>query len=211
MVVSPWMVGLSAKMISWTWSFCTRLMSDSIFNWSGPIPSSGEITPPKTWYVPLNCWVLSMAITSRIFSTTQMICFLREILLQILQTSVSDTLQHLLQNFISLRMRAMVSANSCVSSCGCLIRWSTKRNAVFLPIPGSLENSFTACSNKDEEKDIQRKYEGCWIKTASKGKTVIGDREFSLPVCLVRSPVHYPSFLLLWWCLSVAEPARADV
>ena len=42
------MVGLSAKIISPVSSLWVRLTSVSIFNWLGPTPSSGEITPPST-------------------------------------------------------------------------------------------------------------------------------------------------------------------
>src|ERR1700730_17126075 len=95
-----------------------------------------------------------MAITSRIFSTTQMISFLREGLEQILQISVSEILWQREQNTISFLILSIVSLNCCTSPGVCLIRYKTSRNAVFLPMPGSLANSFTAFSKREEEKII---------------------------------------------------------
>ena len=45
----------------------------SICRSEGPMPSMGEMTPPRTWYSPLYCCVASTAITSRILSTTQIV------------------------------------------------------------------------------------------------------------------------------------------
>jgi len=87
-------------------TFYTLKTSDEMFgvsicNWSGPIPSRGEMIPPNTWYRPLYCCVLSIAITSRIFSTTHIISCLRETFAQMLHNSLSAILWQREQNLIS--------------------------------------------------------------------------------------------------------------
>src|SRR5690242_5711944 len=98
-----------------------------------------------------------MAITSRIFSTTQIISWLRMELAQIEQISPSLTLQHRWQNFISLRIRDIILEKCCTLFTSCFNKCSTKRRAVFLPMPGSLANSFTAFSSKEEDSCINPK------------------------------------------------------
>src|SRR5436190_5632914 len=98
-----------------------------------------------------------MAITSRIFSTTQIVSCLRILLAQIEQISPSDTLKQRWQNFISLRIFAITSPNCATSFSFCLSKCNTSRNAVFLPMPGSLANSFTAFSRSEEQNCIHTK------------------------------------------------------
>lgn len=50
---------------------------------------------------------------------------------------------------------AITSLNWFTSALSCLMRCSTSRNAVFLPMPGSLANSFTAFSKREEEKIME--------------------------------------------------------
>src|SRR5262249_17946465 len=53
-------------------------------------------------------------------------------------------------------------------------RCSTSRRAVFLPMPGSLANSPTACSSKDEENCILQRYVvSCWDSYLEVGIPVV--------------------------------------
>src|SRR5205814_9979193 len=98
-----------------------------------------------------------MAITSRLLSTTQIISCLLILLAQMEQISPSATLKQRWQNLISLRIFAMVSLNCATSGISCINKCNTRRKAVFLPMPGSLANSFTAFSRSEEENCIHTK------------------------------------------------------
>jgi hypothetical protein len=79
-------------------------------------------------------------------------------LAQMEQMSASATLWQRWQNFISVRILDNTSLKCCTSSASSLSKWSTNLRAVFLPIPGSLANSFTAVSNKALENSIACKF-----------------------------------------------------
>jgi hypothetical protein len=49
-------------------------------------------------------------------------------------------------------MRAIVSLKRSTSVSGCFTKCKAKRKAVFFPMPGNLDNSCTADSNKLDEK-----------------------------------------------------------
>ena len=153
-MVSPSIVELSAKINSFTTPDFTLSTSDCIFKSLGPMPSIGEIFPPKTWYKPLNWLVFSIAITSLMSSTTQTSSRFRFGCAQISQSSTSEILWQFLQNLISLLKFRSASESSEVCSSGCLSKWSASLSAVRLPIPGSWEISFTAFSNNLEENSI---------------------------------------------------------
>jgi hypothetical protein len=59
-----------------------------------------------------------------------------------------------LQKLISLRILSKLELNFSDCSFGCLNKWSTKRRAVLLPIPGSCDISLTAFSRSFEENSI---------------------------------------------------------
>ena len=99
-----------------------------------------------------------MAMTSRMLSTTQITSCLRIELAQMEQMSPSETLKQRWQNLISLRIRAMTSLNWPTSLLSCFNKCNTKRRAVFFPIPGSLANSLTAFSRREEENCIWQRY-----------------------------------------------------
>ena len=63
--------GLRARMTSLIRSFLTRSSKEAMRSWSGPIPSSGAMTPPSTWKRPWYSWEFSMVATSCGCSTTQ--------------------------------------------------------------------------------------------------------------------------------------------
>src|SRR5258705_7148755 len=136
-----------------------------------------------------------MAITSRMLSTTQITsCFLME-LEQMEQISPSATLKQRWQNFISLRIRAITSLNCPTSLVSCFNKCNTKRKAVFLPMPGSLANSLTAFSKREEENCILRRYK----KNKAQG-TSFGD-----PLCLHKATSNsftrvrlFPGFLHIY-------------
>src|SRR5437764_2768142 len=99
-----------------------------------------------------------MAITSRMDSTTQIISCFRMELAHMEQMSASATLRQRWQNLISLLMRVITSLKFFTNDSSCFNICSTSRNAVFFPIPGNLENSFTAFSRREEENCIWRRY-----------------------------------------------------
>ena len=70
-MVSPSIVEPNANIISLIPPFSILSIKLDIFKSLGPIPSNGDIFPPKTWYKPLYQLVFSIAITSLISSTTQ--------------------------------------------------------------------------------------------------------------------------------------------
>src|SRR5688572_9643633 len=91
------------------------------------------------------------------FSTTHIIsCFLME-LEQIEHISPSATLWHLWQNLISDLILFTTSLNWFTSSGSCFNKCSTSLSAVLRPMPGSLANSFTAFSKREEENCIPYK------------------------------------------------------
>jgi len=108
--------------------------------------------------MPLYCCVLSIAITSRMVSTTQIISCFRIEFAQIEQMSASATLKHRWQNLISLLIRATTSLKFLTNDSSCFNKCSTSRSAVFFPIPGNLENSFTAFSNRELENCMTQRY-----------------------------------------------------
>ena len=63
-VESPSKVGFVAMIISFIVSVFARFKSEAIFNCSGPIPSRGAITPPKTWKTPEKVPDESIVLTS---------------------------------------------------------------------------------------------------------------------------------------------------
>ena len=146
--MSPSIVGLSARMISPISSRSTRSTSEAISISPGPMPSIGDIMPPKTWYSPRYCWVFSIAITSRMFSTTHIVLVSRCASEHIGQMSVSLMLWHTLQYFTLWRKVPMALVKPSTLSSLCRKRCSTSLSAVLRPIPGSLENSETAFSNR---------------------------------------------------------------
>src|SRR6185437_4759547 len=150
-------VALKAKIISLvSFSFILSI-NESTSRSEGPIPSIGEIKPPKTWYTPLYWLVFSIAITSRVSSTTQIILWSRLGEAHIWQTGLSDIFKQTRQNCISFGSLLMVALNRSTSILSWLIRCSTKRKAVFWPTPGSLANSATASSRSFEEKFIDQR------------------------------------------------------
>ena len=144
------MVVLRASITSFIPPSATRCTRLSIWRSLGPTPSIGEITPPSTRYNPRNSWVPSTAITSRIFSTTQIVEASRAGLAQIWQVSVSDILWHTWQYFTSRFNVIIEFPKASTVALSCRSRWSTSLIAVFRPIPGSLENSPTAFSSSTE-------------------------------------------------------------
>ena len=62
------------------------------------------------------------------------------------------------KKIFSLRV-VIASLKDFTSAESFLSKWSTSLKAVFFPIPGNLENSFTAFSNNNEEKIISQNYE----------------------------------------------------
>ena len=146
MVVSPSIVELSANITSLTSPVATRSMRLLICRSPGDTPSIGDITPPSTWYTPLNCIVFSTAMTSWMFSTTQIMLWSRRGLAHIGQMSVSDILWHSLQYFASRFSVSIADEKASTSSSFLRNRCSTRRVAVLRPMPGSLENSLTARS-----------------------------------------------------------------
>src|SRR5690606_24329314 len=107
-------------------------------DWSSDVCSSDL---PRTWYRPLNCPVFSIAITSRISSTTQTIDPSRFGFAHISQSSTSEILLQFLQNLILFFKLSRESANLTVCSVGLFNRCSANLNAVRLPIPGNWEIS----------------------------------------------------------------------
>lgn len=150
MVVSPSIVLANAKITSFTEPPATRSTSESISRSPGPMPSIGEITPPRTWYSPRYCWVFSMAITSWMFSTTHTVVVSRWGSEHIGHSSVSLMLWQQRQYLISLRSLTEAWANRLTSSGDWRNRCSTRRRAVLRPMPGSRENSPTASSSSCE-------------------------------------------------------------
>ena len=141
------MVALSAKITSCTEPLFMRSIRLSMFSWAAPTPSMGTISPPSTWYTPLNCPVFSSAITSRISATTHSVFWSRAWLLHIPQIGVSLRLWQVLHLKIFSFSTDMASQSCCatVSAWGCS-RCRVRRKAVFLPMPGSLLNAFTVSS-----------------------------------------------------------------
>src|SRR3989339_348458 len=98
-VASPSVVGLIARTTSLTDWWLIRSSSSLIRKLSGSIPSSGEITPPRTWYLPLYTPERSIATRSLGSATTQIVSFVRDWSLQILQGSISVMLKQVEQYF----------------------------------------------------------------------------------------------------------------
>ena len=114
-VASPSTLGFVARMISFTFPSISLASSSLILMSSGPTPFIGEIEPCRTWYKPLNSWVLSIAITSFTSSTTQMIVSSLFGLEQMLHGSVSEMLKHFEQNFRLFFALMIASVNSLIS------------------------------------------------------------------------------------------------
>src|SRR5688572_15607665 len=102
-----------------------------------------------------------------------MICCLRSELAQMEHISPSATLKQRLQNLISLRIFATISPKCCTSFVSCFNKCKTRRKAVFFPIPGSLENSFTAFSSKEEENCIAQSYSNKGRGTRRRGRCLL--------------------------------------
>src|SRR5574344_269040 len=100
-VVSPSIVVLSANITSITSSLLDLSIRLSISRSEGPIPSIGDIIPPRTWKSPLYCCVASIAITSRMLSTTHIVDLSLDLLEHIRHVSVSEILWHSLQYLTS--------------------------------------------------------------------------------------------------------------
>src|SRR5690606_30163664 len=90
--------------------------------------------------------------TSRMFSTTQMVCLSLEESWQMLHKSKSEMLLHLGQNRTSLRILAIASLKARVTSSSSFNKCNTILNAVFLPMPGNWAQALTASSINLEEK-----------------------------------------------------------
>ena len=115
-------------------SSCTRRSS-------GPIPSSGLIAPPSTWYRPLITPAFSIVETSLGSSTTQSIVRSRPSSRQMRQSSPSATLPHSLQKKMRSFAWTIDSASRLASSGGAFTRWNASRCADFGPMPGRRESS----------------------------------------------------------------------
>ena len=72
------------------------------------------------------------------------------------QISPSATLWQRWQNFISVRILAITSLNWPTFEASCFNKCNTSRRAVFLPMPGSLANSLTAFSSREDENCITK-------------------------------------------------------
>src|SRR5581483_11254055 len=140
-VAFPSRLGLVAMMTSLTPSRSTRSSSSCTRRSSGPIPSSGEIAPPSTWYRPRTTPARSIVAASFGSSTTQSTVRSRLSSRQIRQRSPSATLPHSLQKKIRSLACRMASARRLASSAGAFTRWKARRCADFGPIPGSRESS----------------------------------------------------------------------
>ena len=91
-MVSPSIVELNANIISLVPPFPILSTKLDIFKSLGPIPSKGDIFPPKTCYNPLYELVFSIAITSLISSTTQ----ITELSLLVFEQISHNSLSHIL-------------------------------------------------------------------------------------------------------------------
>src|SRR5690606_17483609 len=96
--------------------------------------------------------------TSLVSSTTQIIPWSLLCETQISQVCTSDILKQFLQYLISFFKRSKDSVKRNTSPSGCFNKCSTRRRAVFLPTPGSLANSSTACPNNFDENSILQNY-----------------------------------------------------
>ena len=138
--MSPSTVGFVAMMTSFTVPSFSRSIKDAIRSLSGPIPSSGAITPPSTWKSPLYSPKSLIVETSFGCSTTQIVLLSRIASEQIGHGSFSV---HEPQTEHSLILSCNVSicfANRIVQALSAFRMWLTSRPALFTPIPGKREN-----------------------------------------------------------------------
>src|SRR5262245_43551474 len=140
-VALPSRFGLVARITSVTWSRSTRSSSSWTRRSSGPMPSSGLIAPPSTWYRPLITPAFSIVATSFGSSTTQRVVRSRPSSRQIRHRSPSATLPHSLQKKMRSFACRIDSARRFASSGGALTRWNANRWADLGPMPGSRDSS----------------------------------------------------------------------
>src|SRR5208283_3730970 len=111
---------------------------------SGPIPSSGAIAPWSTWYTPLKLRARSIAIRSAGPSTTQITSRSRAGSIHIAHCGVSERPRHSLQRPTRSFISSSASASAITSLRERLSRLKARRDAVFSPIPGRRDSSFTS-------------------------------------------------------------------
>src|SRR3954464_4583167 len=128
-------------MTSFTFPSASRGSSSRILSSSGPIPSMGEMDPPRTWYRPRYSRVRSMATTSLGSSTTQRTAGSRRGSRQIRQVSSSATLPHTEQNLTRSLTSTRTWASRRTSTGSAARRWNAMRCALFGPTPGNRPSS----------------------------------------------------------------------
>jgi hypothetical protein len=121
-VALPSRLGLVAMITSVTPSRWTRSSSSCTRRSSGPMPSSGLIAPPSTWYRPLITPAFSIVETSLGSSTTQSTVRSRPSSRQMRQSSPSATLPHSLQKEIRSFACTIDPARRFASSAGAFTR-----------------------------------------------------------------------------------------
>ena len=122
-----------AMITSVTPSRSTRSRSSCTRRSSGPIPSSGLIAPPRTWYRPLITPAFSTVAMSLGSSTTQSTVRSRPPSRQIRQSSPSATLPHSRQK--KIRSFALTSLARRFASSGSFHEWKASRCAAWARCP----------------------------------------------------------------------------